>query len=219
MPYCDRLLEVALELGLYQITDLIPFVELLEQISGVKAETPLSPFLFQTKGEPWSTDKVSDLMKTKFEHEFKQTVTIRRWRDIAIAIDQRFLLRSSCRESIARGVPAELAADDCKRGERGWERRPGFTGATSGIDEQFEVKSGCVADDRCVEIGSRSRAGVAVRARVTVCVAACSCRGERHWKPHAVPQQCRMCCTAVAVLAALLVCWCRRAAVPPTCVY
>jgi hypothetical protein len=81
------------ELLIYYLWLILPFIQKIELLQAKQAgsRVPPSPFLWSYKGEAWSSQRLSTVMKRETSLQFKAPFAISTYRHIAIAISRRHL--------------------------------------------------------------------------------------------------------------------------------
>ena len=75
---------------------MLPFTNLLDKtIRGVTPEQSVIPYLWHTDGNPWGSDKITKILQRESHVALQVTLNISIWRHVAIAIDKKFLRRST----------------------------------------------------------------------------------------------------------------------------
>ena len=81
------------------IKDVIPFYEAIQATMPLREHRVASPLLFHTEGIPWTTDRITKVLKRESEQQLGVPITTRDFRHVIIAIDKR-LLRSQATTEI-----------------------------------------------------------------------------------------------------------------------
>jgi superfamily II DNA or RNA helicase len=86
------------------IVDVLPFRLLISARIGADPSDTLCPYLWETNGQAWDTQRFTQIMSRESEEGLGMRLTMEAWRQIAIAIDKDVIQHSS-------GMAAQIAAN------------------------------------------------------------------------------------------------------------